>query len=245
MHNFNSDLTLFNPSLGVAVHEHFTDIPFLVGEIIYMGPVNLNKGKFINPGGIEVDVIPIMKSPCSTPKPTKKTNKRAKSELGFYKTRKLEIEDDRGSLPDMKTSCTSSLYDTVLQMNPERFLGRSLRTSNESFASTCTDRLSRSLGSTDSFPQRSIMGAVKQWLDKSTPFSSTDNIDNHSISTSLHETIDSVSVQDDEDIMDSVSFSDDRSLSKSFIPDIVISADQENNNAKLVLIKNRDHDVGN
>lgn len=209
-----------------------------------MGPVTLNKDKLINPGGVEVDVIPIMKSPCSSPKPPKKTTKRARSELGFYKSNRLMIEDDRGSLPELKTgSCSGSLYETIIHMRPERFLGQSLHTSNESLASTqrSNEVFSRSLGSADSFPQRSIMGAVKQWLEKSSPCSSTDNIDVHS----LHETVDSASVLDEDDILElsGASFSDDRS-NKSFVPNIIISEDQENNNTTPSSIKSRNQNLG-
>lgn len=177
-----------------------------------MGPVNLNKDKLLNPSGMEVDVIPIMKSPASSPKVKKKNQqKRAKSEMGFYKTSKLLVEDDRGSLPDIKSSSTGSLYDTIVRMTPERFLGR--QTSNES--SLASDVMSQSL---DRLPPRNIAAAVNQWLEKSSPFSSTDNM-----SVSLHDT---GSVLDE-----------DWSLDK--VPDIVIS-DDSNNNTKL----NRKHDLG-
>lgn len=213
-----------------------------------MGPVTLNKDKLINPGGVEVDVIPIMKSPCSSPKPPKKKTKRARSEMGFYKSNRLMIEDDRGSLPELKTgSGSGSLYETIIHMRPERFLGQSLHTSNESLASTqrSNEIFSRSLGSADSFPQRSIMGAVKQWLEKSSPCSSTDNIDVQSMSASLHETIDSASVLDEDDILEfsGASFPDDRS-NKSFVPNIIISEDQQNNNTKPSSIKRRDQNLG-
>lgn len=185
-------------------HAHFgegsslTDYSFLpVGDIIYMGPVNLNKDKLLNPSGMEVDVIPIMKSPASSPKVKKKQQKRAKSEMGFYKTSKLLVEDDRGSLPDIKSSSTASLYDTIIRMTPERFLGHS----NES--SLASDVTSQSL---DRLPPRNITAAVNQWLEKSSPFSSTDNM-----SVSLHDT---GSVLDED---------------WDKVPDIVISDDSNNN----------------
>ena len=81
-----------------------------------MGPVTLNKDNLVNKAGVEVDVIPIMRSPCHTPRPTKK-NKRAKSALDFYEETSPPKEFDRGSLPDLKrTSLKGSLISTVVRL---------------------------------------------------------------------------------------------------------------------------------
>lgn len=207
-----------------------------------MGPVKLNRDTLVNKAGIEVDVIPIMKSPVATPKHQRKhKNKRAKSEMGFYKDKK--IEDDRGSLPDLKvTRSSKSLYSTILQMNPDTFISKS----NESLMSSMHSSeqlMSRSLDSGALESKGALMSAVTNWLQKSSPFSSIDNIDRQSIATSIPDTLDtgSLSLYDDIDN----SFSEEKSHLKSdpTIPDILISEsdlmDAEGNNSSEKLGKLR------
>lgn len=183
-----------------------------------MGPVSLNKDNLVNKAGVEVEVIPIMRSPCPSPK-RKKKSKRAKSEMGFYKDKRI-VEDDRGSLPDLKFSpLKCSLVSTVIQMNPETFL------SNESLPSG-DHKMSRSLGSTESLPKGSITNAVVSWLQKSSPFSSTDNIDHQSITTSIPDTMDvSMSIFDEDDMLETSGAFSEKSHGKSehVIPDILVS----------------------
>lgn len=149
-----------------------------VGDIIYMGPVTLNKDHSINKAGVEVDVIPIMKSPCPSPRPQRKrSTKRAKSELGFHS--KLDRSIERGSLPDLHTYKKGAIMDTILRMNPNVFLSRSACTeSNESVSSylRSDDRMAKSLGSNDSLSKGLITNAVVNWLQKSSPFGSVDNM---------------------------------------------------------------------
>lgn len=160
-----------------------------------MGPVRLNEGILVNKAGIEVEVIPIMKSPCASPKPRKKKSHRAKSELGHYRQRN-RLEDEHGSLPDLKGSPSKrSLVSTIIHMNPSTFLG----SSNESLMSDYNNRMTRSLGSNDSLQRGSIMNAVVNWLQKSSPFGSVDNIDIHS-GTSLSDPMDSSIIIFDDDI---------------------------------------------
>ncbi|XP_074034952.1 uncharacterized protein isoform X4 [Leptinotarsa decemlineata] len=171
------------------------------GDIVYMGPVNLNKDKVINKAGIEVDVIPIMRSPCASPK-HRKRGKRAKSDMGYYKG---DVNTNHlGSLPDLKSSSLKgSLLDTVMQMNPKTFLSsESLPTDNRP---------------TESSDNKGILvTAVMNWLQKSSPFESLENINNRSAE----------SIQDDMDISMSLFDEDDcksQSNSQHEVPHITIS----------------------
>lgn len=128
---------------------------FPVGEVVYLGPVTLNKDNLVNKAGVEVDVIPIMRSPCHTPRPTKK-NKRAKSAMDFYEGSSPPKDFDRGSLPDLKrTSLKGSLVSTIIELNPDRFL----------YGSTASLRSTAS--SSSELSRGEIMNAVLDWLDKS------------------------------------------------------------------------------
>nr|CAI5853502.1 unnamed protein product [Callosobruchus analis] len=186
-------------------------------EIVYMAPVKLNKDTLVNKAGVEVDVIPIMRSPCVSPRPRKKkkspnSDKRAKSEMGFYSDRSTR-NDDHGSLPDLKATTTKiSLYNTILQMKPERFL------STESLLSGET-RTTRSLGSEHSLTKGVVMNAVVSWLQKSSPFSSTDNFDHHS---SVADTVDT-SIFDEDDLLEHSEIS----KSEHRIPDILVLSEDE------------------
>lgn len=205
-----------------------------------MGPVSLNKDNLVNKAGIEVEVIPIMRSPCPSPKPKKKQSKRAKSEMGFYKDKRI-IEDDRGSLPDLKSSpLKCSLISTVMQMNPETFL------SNESLLSG-DQKMSRSLGSAESLPKGSITNAVVNWLQRSSPFSSTDNIYHHSITTSIPDTMDvSMSIFDEDDLLENSGAFSEKSQGKSehAVPDIFVS-DEISSSVKQKIEKSPDPKLGN
>lgn len=185
-----------------------------VGEIVYMGPVNLNKDTFINKAGIEVDVIPIMRSPCASPKPIKKKkkNKRAKSEMGFHR-RAVNKEEDYVSLPDLQRTASipihGSLLETVKYLKPERFLSRSLETdSTDSLISSLLEsegHVAHSLGSTESLSKGALTNAVINWLQRSSPFGSTDNIERQSCCASIPDNADitSISMFDDEESIDS------------------------------------------
>ncbi|KAG5895832.1 hypothetical protein JTB14_038262 [Gonioctena quinquepunctata] len=164
------------------------------GEIVYMGPVKLNKGHLLNKAGIEVDVIPIMRSPCHSPKPRNKS-KRAKSAMSHYRDKDLK-DDHSGSLPDLKTSpLRGSLLNTVVQMGPRTFLSTDSLSRDE-------HRMTRSLGSTESLPKGAIVGAVMNWLQKSSPFSSTDNIDKSSFGSIADVMETSISIFDDDEMVE-------------------------------------------
>lgn len=204
-----------------------------------MGPVNLNKDTLINKAGIEVDVIPIMRSPCPSPKPKKKKSKRAKSEMGFHRKRK-EKEEDRGSLPDLQRSkaipMRGSILGTIMHLKPERFLSKSLETeSTDSLMSSLLeseDYIARSLGSTESLSKGAITNAVVNWLQKSSPFGSTDNIERHSCCASLPDTMDtSMSIFDEEESMDSSGLHlesfDNSSRQDNVIPSIYVTDNEQ------------------
>lgn len=187
----------------------------LVGDIVYMGPVTLNKDSSINRAGIEVNVIPIMKSPCPSPQPKKQTiYRRPHSELGFRRDR-LD-QDDNSSLPDLKRSPQKgSLLDTILKMNPDTFL------SNESLNND--SKFSRSSYAAS---KGSIMNAVADWLQKTSPFGSIEQIDQRSLATSFADMTDtSISLFDDDDLEDS---SHEKSFSKSdyAVPEIFVLPDE-------------------
>lgn len=167
-----------------------------------MGPVTLNKDNLVNKAGVEVDVIPIMRSPCASPKPKKKkSTKRAKSEMGFHRKR---VEEDRGSLPDLQRSknipIKGSILGTIMQLTPERFLSRSLETgSTDSLVSSIIES-THSFGSTESLSKGAITNAVVNWLHRSSPFASSENLEQHSCSTSMLDPMDtSISIFDDEE----------------------------------------------
>lgn len=181
-----------------------------------MGPVNLNKDHNINKAGVEVDIIPIMRSPCPSPKPSKKNTRRSKSAMGYYNREYLHA-DERGSLPDLQYSSVKGSLLNLVQLNPDRFL------STESLIS---GERAESLGSTGSLPKGTIMNAVVNWLQKSSPFSSTDNIDKRSLA-SIPDTMDtSISIFDDEEL----EISEERSTSRSegVIPDINVFSEENN-----------------
>lgn len=175
-----------------------------------MGPVSLNKDTFINKAGVEVEVIPIMRTPSPSPKPKRKS-KRARSEMGFNRKQKIPI-DDSTSLPDLQRSkpipLKGTLIETIIRLKPERFLSRSLESgSTDSLVSSILEsegRIAHSLGSTESLSKGAITNAVVNWLHKSSPFGSTDTLERHSCCASIADTGDTnISVFDDEESMDS------------------------------------------
>lgn len=209
-----------------------------VGDIVYMGPVTLNKDTLVNKAGLEVNVIPIMKSPCPSPTPKRsKRNKRARSEMGF---RKDKIDEDRGSLPDLYSKSSNipikgSLVDVIIQKDPQMFLSRSLETgSTDSIISSCRGSekmMTRSLGSTDSLSKGVIVNAVVNWLQKTSPFSSVENVMNQSWSTSIPD-INASHADDELDV--SILSENEHSASKNnlkddkHVPNILISEDEDN-----------------
>ncbi|KRT79470.1 hypothetical protein AMK59_7601, partial [Oryctes borbonicus] len=184
------------------------------GDIIYMGPVTLNKDHMINKAGIEVDVIPIMKSPCPSLSSHKRSKKRAKSELGFHS--KPKHDSDRGSLPDLHDYKKGVIMDTIMRMSPNVFLSNPHIDSNESVSSflRSDDRMAKSLGSNDSLSRGLITNAVTNWLQKSSPFGSVDNM-TQSVSSNQTSTF------DDTDLTEASGSRQD-----SQIPDIFISEDE-------------------
>ncbi|KAJ8951609.1 hypothetical protein NQ318_012279 [Aromia moschata] len=115
-----------------------------------------------------------------------------------------------------------------MRLNADSFL------SNESLVSSVKSseqRMSRSVGSAESLPKGAIMNAVVSWLQKSSPFSSTDNIDHQSVTTSIPDTMDvSMSIFDEEDLLEHF---DEKSKSEQIIPDILISEDDVIPSGKL------------
>lgn len=188
----------------------------LVGDIVYMGPVTLNKDSSINRAGIEVNVIPIMKSPCPSPQPKKKKiYKRPHSELGFRKD--TLDQDDNSSLPDLKRPPQKgSLLDTILKMKPDTFL------SNESLNKD--SRFSRSSGGSCAASKGVIMNAVVDWLQKLSAFGSIEHLDQRSVGTSYADITDtSISLFDD----DEIDSSNEKSISRSdfAVTDILVLPD--------------------
>lgn len=217
-----------------------------VGDIVYMGPVTLNKDSLVNKAGLEVDIIPIMKSPCASPKPKRrKPSKRAKSEMGFHKDK---YDNERGSLPDLHTKSKNitikgSIMSTIMKMNPETFLSRSLEDSSDSILSE--NIMSRSLGSTDSLSKGILVNAVVNWLQRASPFGSTDNIMNQSWSTSLPDTNYSQQEEDDLELSALLSEGDQSQQSKSdnYIPPNIFISDDDD--AIILLPAHAIYDKGN
>ncbi|KAF5279400.1 hypothetical protein FQA39_LY05510 [Lamprigera yunnana] len=150
------------------------------GEVIYMGPVNLNKDHVTNKAGIEVNVIPIMRSPYQSPTPVRKI-KRPHSELG-YNTKK--VFEERGSLPDLYNSHSSyekgSILHAILKKHPSSFLEqKSDLGSTQSLFGSSTEQRSppKSVGSTDSLSKGALTSAVMSWLSKASPFSSCESLE--------------------------------------------------------------------
>lgn len=173
-----------------------------------MGPVTLNKDNLVNKAGIEIDIIPIMRSPCASPKPKKKkSTKRCKSEMGFHR-KKGKLEEDRGSLPDLQRSknisTRGSILSTIMHLTPERFLSQSLETaSTDSLVSSIIES-THSFESTESLSKGAITTAVVNWLHRSSPFASSENLEQHSCSTSMLDPMDtSTSIFDDEESLGS------------------------------------------
>lgn len=174
-----------------------------------MGPVTLNKDHLINKAGVEVDVIPIMKSPCPSPQPENKSKTRARSELGFHPIQKRDTE--RGSLPDLHEYRKGGIMDTIMRMSPNVFLSRSTCTDS---CESINDRMAKSLGSNDSLSKGLITTVVSNWLHNSSPFGSVDNM-TQSVSSNP------TSAYDDIDLMEAGASRHD-----SQIPDIFVSEDE-------------------
>lgn len=222
-----------------------------VGEIVYMGPINLNKDHLINRAGIEVDVIPVMRSPCASPRLNrKKKTRRARSEIGFHIREKNG--EDRGSLPDLEKSkninIKGSILGTIMHLKPERFLSRSLETgSTDSLVSSILESEGlavHSVGSTESLSRGAITNAVVNWLHRSSPFGSIENFEQNSCSASVLDTMDtSVSVFDDEESVDSSVLCSDNIHVESghstkvdgSIPSIFISDEQKSSGSEVNL----------
>lgn len=201
-----------------------------------MGPVTLNKDHLINKAGIEVDVIPIKRSPCTSPLPKRKLeNKdRAKSAMGFYKEKQVE---ERGSLPDLqntgkvndiKNIQKGSIMSAILKSNPNILKDTISSSSTNSVyfnAFDSNNSFKRRL-STDSLTKGNVVSAVKEWMARSTPFGSTDNI-RSTDAISLADTTNSIFDDDDNDSVDLQSESvyhleSESSKSDNHIPDILI-----------------------
>lgn len=186
-----------------------------------MGPVTLNKHKLINKAGIEVNVIPIMRSPVGSPTPKKKiSTKRASSEMGFHRKKEL-VEENRGSLPDLHKSknipIKGSILETVLKLTPNRFLSKSETGSTDSLATSVIES-THSFASTGSISKGALTNAVVTWLQKSSPFASSENIEQHSGSTSTFDPMETGAyIFDDEESVDEDS---------SLIPTIFISEEE-------------------
>lgn len=195
-----------------------------------MGPVTLNKDNLVNKAGIEIDVIPIRRSPSPQPRkpPKYPVNKiRAKSEMGFYPEREI---DDTGSLPDLEridkripklgVNKRGRIMSAVIKFNDEMLSKSYEMSSTSSSVYNSLSNLSPFLRrQSDCVTKGSLVNAVKDWMAKSSPFGSTDNI--RSVDTnSLADT--NMSVFDDDD-MESIEISD--SKSENFVPDIQVYND--------------------
>lgn len=145
-----------------------------------MAPITLNKGHLVNKAGIEVDVIPIRRTP--SPSPLFGTEmRRTRSEMGYRIDEQLE--DDRRSLPDVVQSRKykkGDVMNTIMRRNPSSFLiGCSdEEMSNNSGASSILSIsiCSSLMESVESIPERPITSAIMRWMSKSS-FSSIDDID--------------------------------------------------------------------
>lgn len=207
-----------------------------------MGPVTLNKDNLVNKAGIEVDVIPIKRSPCSSPQPRKaisprKPKMRARSEMGFYTEKEIE---DTGSLPDLERIDKKfpklelkkgKIMSAVLKFNDE-MLSRSYE--NDSTSSSVYNSLTNLSPflrrQSDIVTKGSLVNVVKDWMAKSSPFGSTENV--KSVDTnSLADT--NISIFDDDDVESlEISYSDcgakdnDSKSELSFLPDIQVYDDE-------------------
>ncbi|KAF2880253.1 hypothetical protein ILUMI_25915 [Ignelater luminosus] len=190
------------------------------GEVVYMGPVNLNKDHLINKAGVEVDVIPIKRSPCPSPTPLQKI-RRPSSELGYR--RQDKFQEDRGSLPDLfrskPTHSKGGILDTILQRNPDTFLSKtpemgSAESLVSSVMSNDQQRMARSLGSTDSLSKGALTAAVVNWLNRASPAGSLEQLD--------HDQDMSKSIGDDSESLTSLGLLSDPKTEHT-IPDILVS----------------------
>lgn len=195
-----------------------------------MAPVTLNKDQSVNKAGIEIDVIPTMRSPCPSPKPKKKKKQtmRAKSEMGFRRENIDKVADEeRGSLPDIYGGRKKpGVMDTIMHMSPQRFLSRSIGSTDSLAGSYMSygQPMAKSVDSTDSLSKGVVMNAVVNWLQKSSPFCSNENIMNQSYSAS-NDT--NASLCDDDDLSELGQFSE-RSSSRhdNVVPDIFVFEDE-------------------
>lgn len=152
-----------------------------------MGPVSLNRDHLVNKAGVEVDVIPIKRSPCPSPTPSPRI-KRPKSELG-YRRHRDKFEEERGSLPNLfrskPTYVKGVILDTILQRDPNTFLSKTPEAgSAESLVSSVMSndqqRMARSLGSTDSLFKGALTTAVVNWLNNTSLAGSLEQLDHDS-----------------------------------------------------------------
>lgn len=227
-----------------------------------MGPVTLNKDNLVNRAGIEIDIIPIRRSPSSSPQPRRPYKKlspcnqvkiRAKSEMGFYPEREIE---DTGSLPDLERIDKrfpklgikkGKIMSAVIRFNDEMLAKSYEMDSTSSSVYNSLSNLSPYLRRrSETITKGSLVNVIKDWMEKSSPFGSTENV--KSIDTnSLADT--NVSIFDDDDI-DSmeISYSDCGPIleNDSHLPDIQVYDDEnlpviflyESNENNTGLLKN-------
>lgn len=235
------------------------NVYYVVGEIVYMGPVTLNKDNLVNRAGIEIDIIPIRRSPSSSPQPRRPYKKlksplskvRAKSEMGFYTERDIE---DTGSLPDLEridkrfpklAIKRGQIVTAVLKFNDDVLSKSYEMDSTSSSVYNSLSNLSPYLRRrSDTITKGSLVTVIKDWMEKSSPFGSTENV--KSVDTnSLADT--NVSIFDDDDV-DSVeiSYSDygqTDTKSDSYLPDIQV---YDNENIPILFVyENKDENVKN
>lgn len=222
---------------------------YAVGEIVYMGPVTLNKDNLVNKAGMEIDIIPIKRSPCSSPQPRRpiKQNFRARSEMGFYTEK--DIVEDTNSLPDLERVDKRApkfkiekgqIMSAVIKFNTD-MLSRSYEMdSTSSSVYNSLQNISPFLRrQSDSITKGSLVNLVKEWMEKSSPFGSSENV--RSLDTnSLADT--NISIFDDDDSVE-ISYSDCGVTQNepdvkpnNLLPDIFVFSDE---NVPSVILNSR------
>lgn len=213
-----------------------------------MGPVTLNKDNLINKAGIEIDIIPIKRSPCSSPQPRRaiKNNTRARSEMGFYSEKEIE---DTNSLPDLervekkrpKFDIKRGKIMSAVQKFNDEVRSYEVSSTSSSVYNSVHDLSPFLRRKSDSVTKGSLVNIVKDWMEKSSPFGSIENI--RSVETnSLPDT--NISVCDDDDSIE-ISFSDcgasqQDTKSDNVLPDIYIFDDE--NVPLIFLFDDNDND---
>lgn len=157
-------------------------------DVVYMAPVKFNKDQYVSKAGIEIDIIPIKKSPYSSPTFQRRPTRRPKSQNDHR--RPIEVPEVpettsttntylRASLPDIFGSRLDSKVSparSAIYLPTEKLVSTFMTINQARGGGFSRDNLSETnTTSTDSLNQKGVvMNAVLTWLSQSSLFEDDD-----------------------------------------------------------------------